>query len=133
MSFMKGSLKKYFLQLFTLALFIGLAGYAVLQLIFPSVSLPEWPFMISGFVLITLGYHLYLLRAMEVEPKKFSLRFIAATGLKMLLYIMVTAAYLFLRPVRAVPFLIAFLILYLLFTAFEMFNVLKVIRTINRK
>ncbi len=77
---------------------------------------------------ITLVVHRYLIIASKADNKKFTYKFIGATGLKMFIYLVLIVIYLLLDRENAVPFLIYFLILYVLYSFFEVFAVLKYLK-----
>lgn len=114
------SLKSYLMYLLGMTLLVLAAGLLIIEKLFPDIHLPELIPMVFFFALATLSFHLYLLRVIRNNFQRFTLRFMVATGVKMLFYIIMAGLYLLLEPHRAIPFLIAFFLLYLLFTVFEM-------------
>ncbi|HDJ33528.1 MAG TPA: hypothetical protein ENF21_05455 [Bacteroidetes bacterium] len=113
------SLKSYLMYLLGMTFFVLAAGLLLTEKIFPVIHLPELIPMVFFFALATLLFHLYLLRVIRHNLQRFTLRFMVATGVKMLFYMIMAGLYLLLEPHRAIPFLIAFFLLYLLFTVFE--------------
>lgn len=122
------SLKSYLTYLLGMTLIVLAAGLLITEKIFPDIHLPELIPMVFFFALATLLFHLYLLRVIRRNIQRFTLRFMLATGVKMLFYMIMAGLYLLLEPHRAIPFLLAFFLLYLLYTVFEMSILIRTIR-----
>jgi len=86
---------------------------------FPNYYLPVFWVLLSGMALFTAFLHYTLIKLTTHNISKFSTRFILITGIKMIFFLTVIVSYSFLNPEHAVPFLIIFLILYILFSVFE--------------
>jgi cation transporter-like permease len=71
------------------------------------------------FSIITSGFHIGLLKATADRPPVFIRYFMATTTLKLLLHLAVIVFYSFMNRSHAVPFIVVFMILYGLFTVFE--------------
>jgi F0F1-type ATP synthase assembly protein I len=82
------------------------------------------PALIVFFLFISWVIIWYLFRASEKSFIKFVNAFMATTGLKLLTLILVIVGYILLNHGDAIPFLVAFFILYLLYTGFEVYAVL---------
>ncbi len=121
-------LSPYILTLAGLSLLVLVAGLLILRFLIPGAVLPEFPWMVLFYASVTLAYHLYMLRVMKRAIRKFTIRFMAATGLKMLFYMIMAGLYLLLFPAQPVPFLLTFFILYLLYTTFEVTVLVYLIR-----
>src|ERR1035437_10027956 len=92
-----------------------------------------FPFMLLCFFLINILVHYILVKASSKRPEKFSVHFMAAFGLKLLVYILFVGIYLFFRKQNAVPFLITFFILYLLYTILEVFEIVSFLKKTSQK
>ena len=101
-------------SLIIVSIYIGLSY--ILPKRYFSFSLPLlFPFFIITSV---ISYH-FLLKSLHRRFSKFVNRFMAATALKLLLYLIIMVLYIFLFPLDAIPFTINFFILYLCYTIFE--------------
>lgn len=78
---------------------------------------------------LTAGIYYLLLRSSQQGIQKFATKFVMFQGIKIMLYLIMIVVYSFANPQKAVPFLITFLSLYLLFTSFSTISVLKYIRS----
>jgi len=89
-------------------------------------SSPAIPFInLLFFVLGWITYN-YNLKFLEKKAGRFVNVYMLITFLKMMFFVLVILAYLMLRKVDALPFVVAFLIYYLLYTMFEIRAILKI-------
>jgi hypothetical protein len=106
--------------------FVAFAG-VIVSLLVPAVYVtPSLPFLILFFMGITLFVYYNLLQTLERNFAKFVNRFMAMTGLKLLLFLVSIVVYLLIFPGDAVPFLISFFILYIVYTIYEVIAILGI-------
>jgi hypothetical protein len=106
--------------LITTAVILGLAYLAVPHP-YRSVALP---FLFPFFFSVTLIVHFILSKAYEKRPAVFVSRFMLTSFLKLIFYVAVLTVYLLLNRDDAIPFSVPYLLLYVLFTAFEVISFL---------
>lgn len=96
---------------------IGLIAQSVLPpQRFPIAFLP----LLAFFYLLSAGAHFILVKANENSPKRFIAYFMGVSGMKLLAYIAALAIYvLLIDRAGAIPFVIAFAILYLIYMVFD--------------
>ena len=117
--------RSFFLQLgifslFTLAVLLLWNQYA--SLCFQSnLTWAIWGF----FILTTALIHLFLVGSSEKEPKKFVVNFMLVTAVKLFGYLIIILVYALLKREAAMGFTIFFLTMYLLYSGFEVFALLK--------
>jgi hypothetical protein len=125
----EGGLLPYLVQLLIFTCIIILIVYAVEPAI-PSKFRSGWIFpLIYFFAVTTLLLHLFLRKASKGNPKRFITYFMGATGIKLFLYMAVLLIFILFKPDRAVGFVLEFFILYLFFTAYEVYFILKLKHT----
>jgi hypothetical protein len=78
----------------------------------------SWPILLF-FALSTLIVHYYMLRSAEAEPKKFVGKFMAVTALKLFAFLAFLITLLLLNRDHARVSAVYFLVMYLLFSTFE--------------
>src|SRR5438874_9103113 len=83
-------------------------------------------FSLLYFFIITLVFHYGLLKSVQGKPQQFFRYFMAATTLKMALHLMVVVGYSLTYRSNAVNFIVGFFLLYVLFTAFEVRQAIKI-------
>ncbi|MCF8235282.1 MAG: hypothetical protein K9G67_08910 [Bacteroidales bacterium] len=91
-----------------------------------AYSSPAIPFInLLFFVFGWITYN-YNLKYLEKKAGRFVNFYMLITFFKMMFFVLVILAYLMLRKVDALPFVVAFLIYYLLYTIFEIRAILKI-------
>jgi len=125
---MDSGLKRFTLLLFSFSVVITLIGFLVMKYFVPVHYYTGFLFIPLFFFVITVGVHRYLVVATRGDNKKFSYKFMGATGLKLFVYLILIVAYSLLDREHAVPFLITFLILYVLYSLFEVLAILKYLK-----
>jgi hypothetical protein len=125
---MDAGLKKFSLLLLALTAVITLAGFFIMKYLFSDYYFNGFLLMPLLIFIITLSVHRYLVITSRKDNKKFTYKFMGATGLKMFIYLVLIVIYLLIDRERAVPFLISFLILYVLYSVFEVLAVLKYLK-----
>lgn len=119
---MKSIFLKYLLQL----LVFGLVLYVVLYTI-PALFLSRGGFAYLGvvtvyFLVVTALFHYGLLRVSGGKPAAFIRYYMAATTLKLFLHLGVLVLVVLFRQTVLLPFAITFLVHYLTYTAFEVYQ-----------
>lgn len=123
-------LKKFLFLELILTIFIGLLSLALFQTVLKNYYYPAFWLLLGVVSLLTGLFHYAIIHVNEKSSSKFSSRFMMATGLKMMLYLAFITSYALLNPHKAKVFLISFLILYLIYTVFE---VLLIVRYFKKK
>ncbi len=77
------------------------------------------------FIVVTALIHIVLVRSAEQSPRKFITNFMALSASKLFLYLMVIVIYALLKGKAALGFVILFLVLYFLYSIFEVVTLLK--------
>ena len=125
-----GQLKKYYRNFVNKALIVTVVVSALytLALLFlpPEYISPAIPGIIIFFLALTLSIFYYQLKASINRVSKFVNVFLMATGLKLLLFLIIIVIYVLLNKSDAVNFIGSFFIVYLIFTLFEISQLLKV-------
>lgn len=117
--------RKFTLNLFLLTVLITITGWILFRTVLTDQYFKGFLFLPFLFFGITIALHIYLIKSSQKEIIKFTPRFMGATGIKMLIYIILMVIYLLIDRNHAVSFLICFLICYLIYTAFEIISILK--------
>jgi len=123
-------IKKHFRSFSNRALIIAivmLAIYYLIDFLSPDISIsPATPIIVIFFLGLTLAIFYFQLRASLKKVSKFVNVFLMATGLKLLGFLIIIGLYAFLNKADAVSFIISFFIIYLVFTLFEITQLLGV-------
>ena len=122
---MLAPLKSFFIQLalfsiFTMGVLYFWQKYASLRFQ-TDLGWLIWAF----FIIVTALIHIVLVRSAEQSPRKFITNFMAVSGAKLFVYLMVIVIYALLKGKAALGFVILFLVLYFLYSIFEVVTLLK--------
>ena len=85
-------------------------------------------FIVLFFILMSAFIHIVLVRAAEQSPKKFIMYFMTITGLRLFGYLIIIMIYAVLKREAALGFTLLFLLMYFLFSAFEVIALLKLFK-----
>ncbi|MGM0611878.1 MAG: hypothetical protein ACQESM_00055 [Bacteroidota bacterium] len=124
-------MKRFLVRLTIFALIIaGLAG--IFKWLSPDEIVTPVLFpMIVFFYVLSAIVHLILVNASKQKFTRFNNRYMLATVIKLLLFMVILITYVLQNTGDAVNFLITFLILYVLFTGFEVISIVKATRKIK--
>ena len=128
MAMVASHLKKFIIQLGILTFLVLTCGMILFNTVLTDYYFNGFPFLPVLFFGITLGVHIHLIRISREDMKKFTPGFISTTGIKIGLYFALIVVYLLIDRNHSVSFLICFLILYFIYTFFEIFLVLRYLK-----
>ncbi|MCX6278966.1 MAG: hypothetical protein NT004_12860 [Bacteroidetes bacterium] len=107
---------------------------ALLSFILPQQYIsPALPFLFLFFISASLLSFFFLLKSTGKRLIRFVNAFLLTILLKLILYIGVMVAYALLNRTDAVPFLVSFFILYLIYMVFETVFIIKYSRNPNKE
>jgi hypothetical protein len=122
---MQASLRKFIFNLVLLALSFTAAGYGLFLFVIPEAYFPLFPLVPCVLFSATLAVHLYLVKAIAKDPRKFTAHYLGSMGIKMAIYLIFLIIILAITNEFAVPFLVSFLAGYAAFTAVEVAAIMK--------
>lgn len=109
--------------LVTLILFI--LGLAIFSSVARKFYDPFFPFLLLFFYLLSIGIQYFLYRIVKMNMLKFSSRFMAVTMSKMILLMALALVYILLNKEDAIAFIVVFFLLYVIYTAVEVHDIMK--------
>lgn len=118
--------KKFVKQLILLSAILGLLSFGF-YLFLPGVT-PAMPFILLLIMSVTMLMHRSLLKNSTGKPNRFINLFLAFTGLKLVGYLLIITIYALLNKDDAVSFTITFLIYYLIYSAFEINDLIRFLK-----
>jgi len=122
---MQESIRKYAFNLFLVAIVLTAAGYGVFLFLLTESYFSLFPLVPFFLFATTLVVHIYLVRASQNDPRKFTSKYLGSMGLKLFIYIIFIAIFLATATQHAIPFLVSFLVCYATFTLIEVIAILK--------
>lgn len=116
--------KRFFYKKATLFCLV-LIGLSLL--LFDSVLkdfyLNYYPLQFGVIALVTFLSHLKLMNSLEKNARRFNTTFLAVMSVKLLIYLIFIIVCLLLDRTRAINFVVTFMILYFIFTVFEVIEI----------
>jgi len=122
---MKNKYTRFLIRLIILSLITGLIAFLLSRFTREGTVTSAFPGLLLMFFTITAVVHYVLLRITALNPRKFVGYFMLATTLKLLVYIIVVFAYLFIVRTGILQFILAFFILYIIYTVYEVVTILS--------
>jgi len=120
--------RKFLIRELIFALIIVIISYVLFQTVLKEYYLPVFWLLFGIITIFTAVFHLSVLQVSDKSSAKFSSKFMMVSGIKMIVYLMLIVYYAFSFPEKAKTFLISFFILYLLYTVFEVFLIVRYLK-----
>lgn len=124
-------MKQFFFKSTVLSLIVGLLGTILYLTVFKAYYLSVLPLVLVFFYLITNLVHGYLLKISAKSGSGFTSKYMAISFLKMFFYLAAAIVFVILNRDQAKPFIVNFLLLYIVYTVFEVNEFLKVVKQVD--
>jgi hypothetical protein len=121
-------MKQFFLKSTALTFAVFIVEIILYTTILKSYFLIVLPFAVLLFYLVTNLVHIYLLKIAGKSGSGFVSKYMAVSFLKMFFYLAVAIVYVVFNRENAKPFFVNFLLLYVVYSSFEVVEFLKVVR-----
>jgi phosphotransferase system glucose/maltose/N-acetylglucosamine-specific IIC component len=121
-------MKRFIIQSTVLTIIVFTLGAVVYSTFLQPYYLPILPIAVLFFYLVTNLVHAYLLKIAGKSGSRFTSQYMAVSFLKMFFYLTVGIVYAFLNKESAKLFLGNFLVLYAVYTTFEVLQFSKFVR-----
>lgn len=126
-------LKKFITRGIIISLILSIVGFFMFITILKEYFSFSFPVLLLVIFLINVLFHRYLIRSAWGSKRKFPIKFLSATGIKMGLYLILIILFVVFDRENAVPFLFVFMIIYVIFTIFEVISVLDYLKITRNK
>ena len=130
---MNNHLKKFIIRGIIISLILSIAGFFLFITILKEYFSFSFPVLLLVIFLINVLFHRYLIRSAGRSNRKFPIKFLSATVIKMGLYLILIILFVVFDRENAIPFLFVFMILYVVFTIFEVISVLDYLKITRDK
>lgn len=124
-------MKRFIIQSTVLTIIVFILGTIVYSTLLQVYYRPVLPFTVLFFYLVTNLVHAYLLKIAVKSGSRFTSQYMAVSFLKMFFYLTVAVAYALLNREYAKIFLVNFLLLYAVYTTFEVLHFSRFVRQKN--
>lgn len=126
-------LKKFITRGIIISLILSIVGFFMFITILKEYFSFSFPVLLLVIFLINVLFHHYLIRSAGGSNRKFPIKFLSATAIKMGLYLVLIILFVVFDRENAVPFLFVFMIIYVVFTIFEVVSVLDYLKITRDK
>jgi hypothetical protein len=124
-------MKRFFIQSFVLTVIVSIVGAIAYSTLLKPYFNVVLPFVVLFFFLITNFFHAYLLKIAVKSGTKFISKYMAVSFLKMFFYILIAIGFVLMNRDFAKIFLVNYLLLYLVYTTFEVIQFSRVVKQKN--
>lgn len=114
-----------FIKKNTILSLVILVIYYFSVLIFKKPASPTLALLVVFFFAVNSVVYYILLSATGKNFSKFMTNFMASTFVKLMVYLAVMLIYVYLFPKNALPFIIEYFILYIIYSVFEVISILS--------
>ena len=116
--------RQIFLKI-VLYLCLSISGMAILlyQSVLKGYYLSIFPLQFAVVILVTVISHLRLMNSVEQNARRFSTTFLSVMSAKLFIYLFFILICLLVDRSKAINFVVTFLLLYLIFTIFEVIEI----------
>ncbi len=120
--------KRFLLQELFFTVLVATVALILFKTVLAAFYLPVFWILLGIIAVLTAIFHFSIIQMQDKGASKFAARFMMVSGIKMMIYLIVITLYAFLFTEKAKVFLISFFTLYLLYTAFEVYLIVRHIR-----
>jgi len=128
LSYISAASRQFIFKILIFTMIIAAIATSLFLTILKMWYLAAYPYMIILIAAVTTIGHLLVIKASAQNSRKFATAFLASVTLKLMIYLTFILAYLLIDHSQVIPFVLTFIILYILFTVFEVVQVLNFIK-----
>lgn len=119
-------MKRFIINIAIISLVLTSIGWLVFSQFIPQYYLPVFPFLLLFFTTASVLIYGYQLQLAKNDFSKFVRSNMLITFFKLVLYSSVAVVYIAVDTKNAKVFVICFAVLYLIFTIFEVFSLIRI-------
>jgi phosphotransferase system glucose/maltose/N-acetylglucosamine-specific IIC component len=121
-------MKAFLIKSTILTIIIFVLGTILYSTVLKPYFIPVLPFAVLFFLLITNLVHAYLLKIAGKAGSRFTSQYMAVSFIKMFFYLAVAIVFVVLNHEQAKPFLLNFLVLYVVYTFLEVYEFSNIVK-----
>jgi hypothetical protein len=118
-------LKKTITGLILLSVLLGAGGYLLFRGLLPTYYFSFFPFLVLIFLIVNSVVFLIFYRSLDKSNSQFIRSFMLSTIIKLMTYLILVLVYVLVFPKSAIPFAITLSVLYIIYTAYDLFIMLS--------
>ena len=124
-------ISKFIFKIILLTVIIGIITGAVFYFLIPDEYFDTFPFLLIIFPVVSSVIHIQLLKASEKSLARFNIAFMLSFLLKLVIYLAISATIISLEQDHKSVFVISVLLLYLVYTIFDVKKILDDMKILN--
>ena len=117
--------RNFIIRLTVFSVILGIITFGLTFFLPAGYFSPVLPFLFPFFYSANIIVFYFLIKSMQKKFSSFINRFMLATFVKLMIYMTVLLAYIFTQKEDAVHFILAFFVLYVAYTVFEVVSMLR--------
>lgn len=125
-------MKSFIIKSTVLTIIVFILGAILYSTVFIQFYRSILPVVPAFFYIVTNLVHAYLLNIAGKSSSRFTSQYMAASFIKMFFYLAVAIVYVIINKEDARIFLVNFLLLYVVYTTFEVIEFSRVVRQISK-
>jgi hypothetical protein len=126
-------LKKTLAGLVIMSLILAAGGFMLFKTFYANWYFSFFPYLVLVFVVINSLVFVLFYRSLDKSHNQFIRSFMLSTGMKLMTYLVLVLVYVLSFPKSAVPFAITLSVLYILYTAYDLFIMLSLLKRKKEK
>ncbi len=130
---MAAGLKKTLIGLTLIALVLFAAGMQLYDRWFQSWYFSLFPWLVLLFYVVNAGVFILFYRSLRKPHNQFIRTFMGSTGAKLMIYLIVLLVFILNAPKTALAFAVSFAILYIAFTAYDVYIMVGLVKRPKEK
>jgi hypothetical protein len=125
---MNSGLLKTIIGLFLLSIILFFAGIVLFKTFFPLWYFSFFPVLVAIFFLINSGFFVSFYRTVSRPHNQFVRGFMLSKVIKLMIYLLLVLIYVLLSPKSAVPFAVTLSVLYVAYTAYDLYVMVNLVK-----
>ncbi|MBN2482008.1 MAG: hypothetical protein JXB19_09730 [Bacteroidales bacterium] len=130
---MNHKLKKILIGLTAITVIILGLGVLLFNTILDPYYFSMFPYLVLIFMIVNAAFFIFFFHSMKKTNTQFIRNFMGASGIKTIFYFFLVLAYILTTPQHAIPFSVTLLVLYIIYTAYDLYVTLKLLRRKKEK
>jgi len=120
--------RQFILKISILSIIVLAIAMALFSTVLKPWHFTAYPFQVLLIALVTTIGHLWIVKAAGQNTRKFTTAYMASVTLKLMVYLTFLLIWLLVDHSQVFPFVLTFIAFYIVFTIFEVFQVLNIIK-----
>jgi hypothetical protein len=121
-------MKKTLIGLILITLFLFATGMILFRTVLKEQYFQFFPFLILILFSVNAGFFYFFHRSLRKPANEFIRRFMASTGIKLIIYLILILSYILTTTQTAIPFTVTLAVSYLTYTAYDLVIMLSLIK-----